>query len=238
MHEDRRTPAVRKDRRTPAPQSSASPHQVQSRSVLSGPSGVPVPTGNLPGWQLTYSQDFSGTSLPPGWGTYSGEPGGDSYGYWDPADVSVSNGELHLSTTPNDDPQSSNTASTGGASFYGNPQTYGMYLVRMKGDYEPGLQISDIALLWPAMVIPGRRRWIFTKMKAAAAAASRQACIRGLTAMTAASFGTPLAIRLLNGIPMESSGLRPALPTRSTAGRGEWFKRVRCRLQVNGRASR
>src|SRR5271165_1387227 len=150
VHEDRRTPAAHKDRRTPAPQSSASPHQVQSRSVLSGPSGVPVPTGNLPGWQLTYSQDFSGTSLPSGWGAYTGEPGGDPYGYWDSSNVTVSNGELHLSTTPNDDPQSSNTASTGGVAFSGNPQEYGMYLVRMKGDYEPGLQISDIALLWPA----------------------------------------------------------------------------------------
>jgi glycosyl hydrolase family 16 len=150
VHEDRRTPAVHKDHKTPAPQSSASPHPVQSRPGLSGPSGVPVPTGNLPGWQLTYSQDFSGTSLPPGWGAYSGEPGGDPYGYWDSANVSVSNGELHLSTTPNDDPQSSNTASTGGVAFSGNPQEYGMYLVRMRGDYEPGLQISDIALLWPA----------------------------------------------------------------------------------------
>src|SRR5271165_63363 len=148
--EDRRAPAVHKDRRITAPQSSASPHQVQSRPVFSGPSGVPVPTGNLPGWQLTYSQDFSGTTLPPGWGAYSGEPGGDPYGYWDSANVTVSNGELHLSTTPNDDPQSSNTASTGGVAFSGNPQEYGMYLVRMKGDYEPGLQISDIALLWPA----------------------------------------------------------------------------------------
>jgi beta-glucanase (GH16 family) len=39
---------------------------------------------------------------------------------------------------------------TGGASFLGNSQTYGMFLVRMKGDYEPGLQNSDIALLWPS----------------------------------------------------------------------------------------
>ena len=125
------------------------PHQVQSRSGLPGPSGVPVPTGNLPGWQLTYSQDFSGTTLPPGWDAYSGEPGGDPYGYWDSADVTVSNGELHLRTKANDDPQSSNTSSTGGVGFYGNSQEYGMYLVRMKGDYEPGLQISNIALLWP-----------------------------------------------------------------------------------------
>ena len=126
------------------------PHQVQSRSGLPGPSGVPVPTGNLPGWQLTYSQDFNGTTLPPGWDAYSGEPGGDPYGYWDPANVTVSNGELHLRTKANDDPQSSNTYSTGGVGFYGNSQEYGMYLVRMKGDYEPGLQISNIALLWPA----------------------------------------------------------------------------------------
>ena len=34
-------------------------------------------------------------------------------------------------------------------SFGGNPQTYGMYQVRMKGDYEPGINISDILLLWP-----------------------------------------------------------------------------------------
>ncbi len=132
-----------------AAKTSASPHQVQSRSGLPGPSGVPVPTGNLPGWQLTYSQDFNGTTLPPDWDAYSGEPGGDSYGYWDPANVTVSNGELHLRTKADDDPQRSNTYSTGGVGFYGNSQEYGMYLVRMKGDSEPGLQISDIALLWP-----------------------------------------------------------------------------------------
>ncbi len=133
---------------SPSPKgSSASRHQVQSRS---DPSGVAMPMGNLPGWQLTYSQDFHGTTLPSGWGAYRGDPGGDSYGYWDPANVTVSNGELHLRTTANDDPQRSNTASTGGVSFYGNPQTYGMYLVRMKADYEPALQISNIALLWPA----------------------------------------------------------------------------------------
>jgi len=34
--------------------------------------------------------------------------------------------------------------------FYGNPQTYGMYLVRMKGDYEPDLAINNLAILWPA----------------------------------------------------------------------------------------
>jgi len=131
--------------RTHAAPSSA-PRQVKSHP---DPSGVPVPAGNLPGWRLTYSQDFGGSTMPTGWGAYTGEPGGDPYGYWDPANVSVSNGELHLRTTANDDPQMANASSTGGVGFYGNPQVYGMYLVRMKGDYEPGLQISNILLLWP-----------------------------------------------------------------------------------------
>jgi beta-glucanase (GH16 family) len=100
-----------------------------------------MPAGNIPGWRLTYNQDFNGNSLPTGWGAYSGQPGGDPNGNWDPADATVSNGELHLIA---------NSSSTGGVGFYGNPQTYGMYLVRMKGDYEPGLEISNIALLWPA----------------------------------------------------------------------------------------
>ena len=116
----------------------------------SDPSGEPVPTGNIPGWNLVYSQDFNGTRLPAGWGAYSGEPGSDPDGYWDPANVTVSNGELHFGTTANDDPKRSNTYSSGGVDFYGHPQTYGMYLVRMKGDYEPGLEMSDIALLWPS----------------------------------------------------------------------------------------
>jgi beta-glucanase (GH16 family) len=100
-----------------------------------------MPTGNIPGWHLTYSTDFNGNSLPDGWGAYSGQPGGDPNGNWDPGNVSVSNGELHLSA---------DSSSTGGVGFSGNPQTYGMYLVRMKGDYEPNLEISNIALLWPA----------------------------------------------------------------------------------------
>jgi Glycosyl hydrolases family 16 len=110
------------------------------RPAVSYPSGL-MPAGNIPGWHLTYSQDFNGDYLPSGWGAYSGQPGGDPNGNWDPANVDVSNGELHLTA---------NSGSTGGVGFSGNPQTYGMYLVRMKGDYEPGAEISNIALLWPA----------------------------------------------------------------------------------------
>jgi beta-glucanase (GH16 family) len=121
-------------------------HRSSSASGLSA--GV-APTGNIPGWRLVYRQNFTGNRLPAGWDAYSGEPGGDPYGYWNPANVTVSNGEMHFGTKPNNDPNRNRTYSTGGVAFSGHAQTYGMYLVRMKGDYEPGLRISDIALLWP-----------------------------------------------------------------------------------------
>jgi Glycosyl hydrolases family 16 len=121
---------------------SSSPEPAPSAQPQSSAAAVPTdsPPGSMPGWKLVYSQDFSGSGLPAGWGAYSGKPGGDPNGQWNPANVVVSGGALHLMAT---------SSSTGGVMFSGNPQTDGMYLVRMKGDYEPGLQISDIALLWP-----------------------------------------------------------------------------------------
>jgi beta-glucanase (GH16 family) len=128
-----------------APTASATSSGNPSAGSSLGAASTESPPGSTPGWQLVYSQDFSGSTLPPDWGAYKGQPGGDPYGQWDPADVVVSGGALHLLATPD----GSGGYSTGGVMFYGNPQTYGMYLVRMKGDYEPGLQISDVALLWP-----------------------------------------------------------------------------------------
>jgi beta-glucanase (GH16 family) len=117
-----------------------------SAAATTSPSGA-ASTGDgsswptsVPGWQLTYSTDFPGDSLPSGWDAYNGEPGGDPDGNWDPANVTVSDG-LNLMATP---------SAQGGVAFYGNPQTYGMYLVRMKGDYEPDLSINNLAILWPA----------------------------------------------------------------------------------------
>jgi beta-glucanase (GH16 family) len=128
---------------SPTASASASPSSSPSSSEASATGGPPT---SVPGWTLTYSTDFPGNSLPPGWGPYQGQPGGDPYGLWNPANVTVSGNELHLLASPN----GQGGYSTGAVSFGGNPQTYGMYLVRMKGDYEPGLAISDIALLWPA----------------------------------------------------------------------------------------
>jgi len=102
---------------------------------------VDSPPGSMPGWQLVYSQNFDGSALPPGWEAYEGHPHNDPYSTWDPANDVVSGSELHLLATP--------SGGAGGVGYRGTPQTYGMFLVRMKGDYEPGLQMSDIALLWP-----------------------------------------------------------------------------------------
>ena len=136
--------------RTSSPAARTSSLAARSSSPASDPSGVPVPTGNIPGWNLVYSQDFNGTALPTGWVAYSGQPGGDPDGYWNSANVTVNKGELHFRATANDDPKKRNTYSTGGVNFYGHPQTYGIYLVRLKSDYEPGLDIASLALLWPS----------------------------------------------------------------------------------------
>jgi hypothetical protein len=128
-----RHPAPKKAKATP----SASPSRAASTG---GDSGSLWPS-SVAGGQLTYSTDFPGNSLPSGWYAYNGEPGGDPDGNWVSSNVAVSGGAMHLMATP---------SAQGGVQFYGNPQTYGTYLVRMKGDYEPGLSINNLAILWPA----------------------------------------------------------------------------------------
>ena len=119
---------------------------IAAAAACSGSSGTvhavrsPWPT-KVTGWRLTYGTDFPGNRLPSGWYAYNGEPGGDPYGDWESSNVLVSGDELHLMATPR---------AQAGVQFYNNSQTYGMYLVRMKGDYEPGLSINNLAILWPA----------------------------------------------------------------------------------------
>jgi Glycosyl hydrolases family 16 len=115
-------------------------------SLTESPSGQVMPAGDLPGWHMTYAQDFNGSSVPADWGAYSGEPGGDQYGWWDPSNLTVGGGELHFLGRYD---SSAGRYSTAGVSFGGRDQTYGMYMVRLKGDSNPGTAISDIALLWP-----------------------------------------------------------------------------------------
>jgi hypothetical protein len=124
-----------------AKKTTARPSASPRATASAGGSGGSLWPTSVPGWQLTYSTDFPGDSLPSGWYAYNGEPGGDPYGNWDSSNVTVSGGAMHLLATP---------SAQGGVQFYNNPQTYGMYLVRMKGDYEPNLDINNLAILWPA----------------------------------------------------------------------------------------
>jgi len=127
---------------SPTPATSTPAAKPSTRAAKPSPPAVSSsPPAITPGWRLVYRQNFDGSRLPPGWEAYEGHPNNDPYSTWNPADDVVSGGDLHLLATPGGD--------AGGVGYRGNPQAYGMFLVRMKGDYEPGLQMSDIALLWP-----------------------------------------------------------------------------------------
>ncbi|CAF4974282.1 unnamed protein product [Rotaria sp. Silwood1] len=77
-----------------------------------------MPTTNLTGWTLAFSDDFSGSSLHyPSWFKYGGT-------LWDGSHVVVENGLLELQS-------------------YGSKSTYGKYLVRQRID--PGIRDSTSA---------------------------------------------------------------------------------------------
>ena len=179
-----------------------------------------TPPSSVAGWRLTYITDFPGNSLPSGWDAYNGEPGGDPDGNWDPSNVSVSGGALHLMATP---------SAQGGLQFYGNPQTYGMYLVRMKGDYEPGLSINNLAILGRPSRVSGRPRSISSRTWAGPGRAFPPACTwaRTETATAASSPAPPRTATARRGTRMACSGRRARSPTRSTARSGPASPAVR-----------
>lgn len=140
--------------RRPGAQRFTNPPQ-QSRSETSAqPNGAaaqpraPMPTGDPPGWHRVFADDFNGSTLDPNlWRKYSGQPGGDPGGWWDPSHVSVSNGMLVLSGYR--DPADGGKWTTGGVSSSpGLVQTYGKYLVRFR--FDSGVGIAHAILLWPA----------------------------------------------------------------------------------------
>ena len=119
------------------------------------PSGVPMPVGNIPGWNEVAADDFTGSSLNAGlWQAYNGfAPGGDPGGWWSASHVSVANGELQLSTyrdpsacNGNQGCRSIDDYVSGGVKML-HSQVYGKYLVRMRADNAEGVTL--VALLWP-----------------------------------------------------------------------------------------
>jgi len=99
-------------------------------------------------WTLVFQDDFNGTDLnPASWGKYSGQPGGDPGGWWDPSHVVVANGLLELQSYQ--DPLFGNRwVSSGVSSAPALKQTYGKYEVRFRVD--AGYGINAVILLWPA----------------------------------------------------------------------------------------
>ena len=97
-------------------------------------------------WKRVFFDDFTHGLDPHKWGEYSGQPGGDPGGWWDPSHVTVKNGVLNLETY-RDSRFGGRWVSGGVSSSHGLRQRYGKYLVRFRMDGGKGVQ--GIALLWP-----------------------------------------------------------------------------------------
>ncbi len=117
------------------------------------PSGEALPTTAPAGFHPLWSDDFNGPALNTSlWYPYSGQPGGDPLAWWNPNHVTVSGGELHLSTYQDHKGGTNSTGWVSGGVGSTQPQTYGAFEVRMRVDSGPGL--SAIALLWPTVGWP------------------------------------------------------------------------------------
>ena len=110
---------------------------------------APPSANALSGYSQTYVTDFSGNSLPGGWYTYTGAPGGDPGGQWGDAHVTVAGGLLSLSTYQ--DPAYNNEWVAGGLCQCGHTQTYGAYFVRSR---VTGPGPTGVELLWPTVGWP------------------------------------------------------------------------------------
>jgi len=124
------------------------------------PAGAAEATGaaeaaGAAGWRLTFSTDFSGSSLPTRCGTYSGEyPGGASY--WLDDEVSVSGGLLRVGIQRRE--HAGRQYTSGGVTCYGLPQTYGKYEWRAKVPLGRG--IDSYATLWPTTSAPNQAAFV------------------------------------------------------------------------------
>jgi beta-glucanase (GH16 family) len=89
-----------------------------------------------------YSSDFTGTTLPAGWGLYSGQVGGDPGALFSNSAVTVSNGLLNINTI-----QQGGQWVTGGTCLCSEALTYGAFFVRSR---MTGAGPTGVELLWPS----------------------------------------------------------------------------------------
>ena len=122
-----------------------------SLSTTVGPSGEAMPTQAPTGYQTIVAQDFTGTTLPSGWHAYSGQPGSDTGGWWDPSHVTVGQGMLvlHAYEDATHYGQSSGPPWVeGGVDLWPDGVlTDGEYLVRSRVTSATG--VTQVELLWP-----------------------------------------------------------------------------------------
>jgi hypothetical protein len=109
------------------------------------PSGMAPPSSTaLSGYNLSYENDFLGTTLPPRWNVFTGVPGGDPGGRFAASHVVVSDGVLELNTYQ--DPAYGDRWITGGLCQCGVSMKYGAYFVRSR---LTGAGPNEVELLWP-----------------------------------------------------------------------------------------
>jgi beta-glucanase (GH16 family) len=133
---------------TPTAAPTATPTAAPTATPTGSQSGVD-PSGQNPatalsGFTLRYVQEFTGDSLPSGWGEYSGVPGGETAqeAQWEPGMCTFSGGEAHFMASGID---------SCGMDDKGTPQEYGAFFARLQaGPETAGELFSDIFLLWPA----------------------------------------------------------------------------------------
>jgi len=106
-----------------------------------------MPDHDLPGWKLSFADDFNGKTLGNSWFAYTGEPEGDPGGFFSPNHVAVGHDMLTIGAWQ--EPEHGNRYVTGGISVLdGLAQKYGRYEVRFK--MQLGQGISYALLLWPS----------------------------------------------------------------------------------------
>jgi beta-glucanase (GH16 family) len=97
-------------------------------------------------WKRVFFDGFGHGLRRSKWGRYSGQPGGDPGGWWDPSHARVRHGVLELRTY-RDKRFGSRWVSGGVSSARALSQRYGKYRVRFRMDGGKG--VSGIVLLWP-----------------------------------------------------------------------------------------
>jgi beta-glucanase (GH16 family) len=113
-----------------------------------GLSGEPMPTGDIPGWKQTFSEDFNGADLTKRWYVYDGQPGGDPGGWFLSSHVTQSNGRLLITGSRERTPNGNIYATGGLSSGKSFTQRYGRFQFRFRMD--KGYGINYVMLLWPA----------------------------------------------------------------------------------------